>query len=231
MSVDIKKLQHNDRPRERAVSLGIEALSNAELLAILLGSGTSSMPVMDLSNHILASCNGRLSDLARLSIHQMIKQFNGVGPAKAVGLAAAIELGRRCRSERLDRAVINSSEALYENVRDSLQHLTVEEFWVMTLNRANVITHTFRLSVGGTTATIVDIKMLVKTAVDRLASSVALAHNHPSGNATPSPQDDQLTRRIATALNYFDIKLLDHVIVCGPDYYSYNDNGRLPRPD
>lgn len=225
--LSIGDMADTDRPRERAMNLGIQALSNAELLAILLGSGTRTMPVMELSRHILNRCDGKLSHMARMSIHQLIKEFPGVGPAKAVSLAAAIELGGRCRSESLGNTPVRGPQELYEYIAPKLQHLSTEEFWVMTLNRANMITHSFRLSSGGTDSTVVDIKMLVKTAADRLAASVALAHNHPSGNRTPSPQDDRLTEKIRNALSYFDIRLIDHIIVCGPEYYSYSDSGRL----
>lgn len=222
-------LAEHDRPRERAFRLGVGSLTDVELLAVLLRSGTASMPVMELSASILAECGGRMADLARMDIPEMTRRFKGVGAVKALGLAAAIELGNRCRAEELaTRRAVRSSTDIFELVRDKMQHLSNEEFWMVTLNRSLKVTGTYRISSGGTTATVVDVKIIVRRALDKLAECVAIAHNHPSGNPQPSAQDDVLTKRVGEALKLLDIKLIDHIIVAGANHYSYSDNGRLP---
>ena len=221
-------LSADDRPREKAMRHGIRALSNAELIAITIGGGIPGKSVMELSREMLAKCSNSLDRFARMPISEMCRVFKGVGPAKAVSIAAAFELGLRCRDEKarsLD-AVRTSTDA-FNYIRSSLERLDREEFWIITLTRANKITAAECVSRGGTAATVVDVKLMMKMAVDRLASGIIAVHNHPSGNPNPSGEDDRLTTRIKDACKLLDIKLLDHIIVAGSTYYSYNDQGKL----
>lgn len=224
----IADLSADDRPREKAMRNDIRSLSNSELLAIILGGGMAGKSVMDLSREMLSSAGGSLERLSRMPIAEMCRAFKGVGPAKAVSLAAAFELGVRCRDEgaRQNNMVRNSSDA-YSYIRAYLERLDREEFWILTLSRSNRITDAIRISQGGTSATVVDIKLLIKMAVDKLASGIIAVHNHPSGNPSPSGEDDRLTSRIKEAAKLLDIRLLDHLIVAGDSYFSYSDNGRL----
>ncbi len=224
----IADLSEDDRPREKAIRNDIRALSNAELLAIILGGGMKGKSVMDLSREMLAKADNSLDALSRMRVNEMCRNFKGVGPAKAVSLAAAFELGLRCRDEKAKTACqVKSSQDAYDYIRGHLERLDREEFWIITLTRANRITAAECVSRGGLSATIVDIKLLVKMAVDRLASGIIAVHNHPSGNLLPSADDDKLTKRIKDAANLLDMRLLDHLIVGSDGYYSYNDNGKL----
>ncbi|MCI9607522.1 MAG: DNA repair protein RadC [Muribaculaceae bacterium] len=224
----IADLSEDDRPREKAMRHSVRSLSNSELIAITLGGGLPGKSVMDLSREMLAAADNSLDKLSRMSIAEMCKCFKGVGPAKAVSLSAAFELGIRCRDEKA-RAndVVRSSKDAYTYMRAYLERLDHEEFWILTLSRSNRITDRIRISQGGTSATVVDVKMLIKAALDRLASGIIAIHNHPSGNDRPSVEDDRLTGKIKEAAGLLDMKLLDHLIIAGDTYYSYNDNGRL----
>ncbi len=224
----IADLSAEDRPREKALKHGIRSLTDTELMAIVLGSGTTVMPVTELSRQILNASGDKLTNVARLSVQEMCKKYLGVGPAKAVRLAAAFELGRRCSTEKpVELPVVKSSADIYNYIRTEIELLDYEEFWVVLLSRSNRIIGKFNLSSGGTAATVVDIKLLVKHVVDRLASGIAVVHNHPSGNLIPSGADDSLTSKIKGACSLFDVRLLDHLIITESDYYSYADNGRL----
>ncbi|MDE6263918.1 MAG: DNA repair protein RadC [Paramuribaculum sp.] len=224
----IADLSEDDRPREKAIRNDIRALSNAELLAIILGGGMRGKSVMDLSREMLAKADNSLDILSRMRVNEMCRTFKGVGPAKAVSLAAAFELGIRCRDEKAKTACqVTSSKDAYNYIRGHLERLDREEFWILTLNRANRITAAECVSRGGTTATLVDVKLLIKMAVDRLASGIIAVHNHPSGNLHPSIDDDKLTKRIKDAAKLLDMRLLDHLIIGADDYFSYNDKGLL----
>lgn len=224
----VADLAPDDKPREKAIALGVEKLSVSELLAIVLGSGLPGKSVIDLSQEMLQAVGGNLEALARLSIKEMTRKFKGVGPAKAVGLAAALELGRRCHAAAPQQGVqVTSSKVVYDYLRPMMAHLAHEQFRIVVLSRSNRIRSTEVVSVGGTASTVVDVKILIKKAVDALADSIILAHNHPSGNTQPSANDDQLTRRVKEAATLFDIRVLDHIIVTRGGYYSYNDNDRL----
>ncbi len=224
----ISDLDDGDKPREKAMAQGIRSLSNAELLAIVFGSGLPGKSVIQLSQEILASCGNRLSRLSRMSIHEVSSKYNGIGPAKAISLAAAFELGCRCRDEEVtDDPQIKSSEDAYNIMRGRLERLNYEEFWILMLSRSNRVIYEEQLSQGGTASTIVDVKLLFKSAIDRLASGIILVHNHPSGNSKPSPEDDSLTRRIVEAAKLLEIKVLDHIIITPNNYFSYTDNGKL----
>ncbi len=224
----IADLDEGDKPREKALSQGIRSLSNAELLAIIFGSGLPGKSVISMSQEILASCDNRLSRLSRLSIHEMKKKFKGVGTAKAISLAAAFELGLRTRDE--DAALdpqIKSSIDIYNIMRIKLERLEYEEFWVLYLSRSNRIIYEECMSKGGVSGTITDIRLILKRALELLASGIILVHNHPSGNLRPSPDDDRITTKTKEAAKLLDINVLDHLIITPTSYFSYNDNGRL----
>lgn len=224
----IADLSDADRPREKALKQGIRSLTDTELIAILLGGGLPGKSVIDLSRELYAACGKSLSEMARMPIREMMRRFSGIGPAKAVCIAAALELGGRRKDIKADaKPRISSSAQAYEAVRNKLENLTTEEFWVILLSRSNRIIATECVSSGGTSATVVDIKVLMKHVINHFASAVILAHNHPSGNMHPSPQDDALTRKIKETATLLDVAVLDHIIV-GPDgYYSYMDAGKL----
>lgn len=228
ISARIADLSADDRPREKAINGDIRNLTDAELIAITLGGGMQGKSVIDLSREMLRSVGGSLDDLARMPVKQMCRLFKGVGPAKAVSLAAAFELGMRCRDEKARKKIrVCSSADAFGYIRTDLERLDREEFWIITLSRANNITGKECIARGGTSATVVDIKLLMKMAVDKLASGIIAVHNHPSGNNRPSIEDDRLTKRIKEAAALLDIRLLDHIIVAGATYYSYNDEQRL----
>lgn len=224
----IADLDDSDKPREKALSLGIRSLSNAELLAIIFGSGLPGKSVISMSQEVLASCDNRLSRLSRLSIHEMKKNFKGVGTAKAISLAAAFELGLRARDEdaTLDPQ-IKSSTDIYNMIRVKLQRLEYEEFWVLYLSRSNRVIFEECMSKGGVSGTVIDVRLILKRAIELLSSGIILVHNHPSGNTRPSPEDDRITAKIKEAASLLDINVLDHLIITPTDYFSYNDNGRL----
>lgn len=224
----VADLDAGDKPREKALAGGIAALTNAELMAIILGSGMPGKSVLSLSQEILRDADGRLSRVARLSMAEMMKKYCGVGPAKAVSLAAAFELGIRCADDlAVSDTLITSGADVYKLMRGKLQRLNNEEFWVIHLSRANRVISQDCISRGGTAATVVDIKLVLKSAIDKLSSAIILVHNHPSGNLRPSAQDDTLTSKIKKGAELLEIRVLDHIIISPEGYYSYNDEGRL----
>lgn len=228
-SIRVQDLGDDDKPREKALAQGIRVLSDAELIAIIFGGGLPGLSVIDMAKKILYDCDNRIDNLARLSINELMSKYRGVGQAKAVSLAAAFELGRRNKelSESRENPMIRSSHDVVTLMQPKLAHLEYEEFWVLMLNRGNKVTYKRCISQGGLAATVVDVKLLLKRAIDCLASGIILVHNHPSGNNRPSGEDDKLTQRIKKGAEYLDIKVLDHVIIAGSKYYSYNDEGRL----
>lgn len=228
-SVRIQDLGDDDKPREKALSLGIRSLSDAELIAIIFGGGLPGMSVVDLARKILHDCDNRVDNLARLSMNELMSKYKGVGQAKAVSLAAAFELGRRNREqvEGNQRPVIKSSEDVRTLMAPLLEGLEYEEFWVLMLSRSNQVTYKRCVSQGGTAATVVDVKLLLKRAIDCLAEGLILVHNHPSGNHLPSSEDDRLTRQIKEGAKILGMRVLDHVIIARGRMYSYNDEGRL----
>lgn len=227
-SLRIADLNDDDKPREKAMRNGIRSLSDTELIAILLGGGLPGKSVIDLSREIYESYSHSLSDLARSSIREMCKRFKGIGPAKAITLAAALELGGRRKDIQTEKKPqIKSSEDAYNAIRQRLENIPVEEFWVILLSRANRIVAKECVSRGGTAATVVDVKLIMKHAIEHLASGMILVHNHPSDNVTPSVQDDQLTSKIRQAAQLLDLRVLDHLIIGSASFYSYSDNGRL----
>jgi len=218
-----------DRPREKAKKHGFDSLSTAELLAILLRVGTPGESVVDLCQRILQDNDGKLYLIARKGINNLVKNYHGIGEVKAIEILAALELARRYQQEEFDeRFQITSSTDAYNYLRPRMEHLDHEEIMIILLNHAKQVESCERISSGGTAMTVADIKMILRPAIERLASGIILAHNHPSDNPKPSIQDDRLTERVHQACKVMDIQLVDHIIVCrGNRYYSYNDNGRL----
>lgn len=224
----IRDLHADEKPREKAIASGIESLTDVELLALLLGSGVPGKSVLDLSREIISDADGRLGRLSRMTITELKKKYRGVGDAKATLLVAAMAFGRRVQK---DLAVpfqqMRGSSDVYEYMREKLENISHEEFWVLHLNRANRVVTTECVSRGGVASTAVDIKIIAKSAIDHLDSAVILVHNHPSGNLTPSAADDALTRRIVEICRIADITVQDHIIVSPTGFYSYRDEGRL----
>ncbi|MBK7231147.1 MAG: DNA repair protein RadC [Saprospiraceae bacterium] len=223
----IKLWAEDDRPREKLASKGKESLSNAELLAILLGSGSRNESAVDLAKRILSSCQNNLLELSKLGINGL-KKFKGIGLAKAISIEAALELARRRpHSEANTKSYIKSSNDAYQHLRLRMEDLILEQCWVVYLNRAGAIVQSDCVSSGGLTGTVVDPRIIFKKALDLSASSLVLAHNHPSGNLQPSGQDDRLTEQVKHAGSYLDIRLTDHLIISEKGYYSYADEGKL----
>lgn len=224
----IADLDAQERPREKAMRLGVGALTDAELLAIVLGSGAEGMSVVDLARHMLASADNSINKLAAMSIDQLTKRFKGIGPAKAITLMSALQLGMRCKTEvyKEDPRIVSSAD-VYNLMCDSLRHIPHEEFWVLMLSQANRVKERRLISRGGLTATVVDIRVLMREVIAVGSPAIILVHNHPSGNPNPSVQDDTLTRRIKDAAATLDVRVLDHIIVAGSSFYSYLDQGRL----
>lgn len=226
--LNIKDWAEEDRPREKMLLKGVSALSDAELLGILIGSGNKSETAVELSQRILHSVSNNLNTLGKLEIRDLIKDFKGIGEAKAITIVAALELGKRRKlSEALVSPLITSSKDVYDIFHPILADLKHEEVWVLFLNRANKVVKNIQISKGGMTATVVDIRLIMKEGIQTLASAMVLCHNHPSGNTHPSDDDDQITKRLKDAGHIMDIRLLDHIIVCDNSYYSYMDTGRL----
>lgn len=224
----IQDLSDDDRPREKALTHGIRALSDAELIAIIFGGGLPGVSVVDLARNILRDCDNRVNYVAALSMEELMAKYKGVGKAKAVSLAAAFELGRRNREQTSSHEnVIKSSRDVVMLMAPKLEGLEYEEFWVMMLSRSNKVKYIRCISQGGVAATMVDIKLLLKRAVDCLAEGIILVHNHPSGNTKPSAEDIRLTNNIKEGANYLQIKVLDHLIIARNSYYSFADEGIL----
>ena len=206
---------------------GRTALTDAELIAILIGSGTVSMSAVDLAKKILSQSNNDLNILASLSLHDLQK-FKGIGQAKAVSIISALEIGRRRKSAvRLLKTKISSSEDVYHEMEAQLIDLPHEEFWILLMNKSNHIVRKHQVSSGGVSGTIADPKMIFKVAVENLASAMILVHNHPSGNKKPSDADVQLTNKLKQAGILLDIPVLDHIIFTNDGYYSFADNGKF----
>ena len=229
VSTRILDLSKDDMPREKALAHGIRSLSDAELMAIIFGGGLPGVSVIDMARGILRDCDNRLDMLARLSMNELMSKYKGVGPAKAVSLAAAFELGRRNREQAMahEDPQIRSSKDAVDLMRPMLEALEYEEFWVLMLSRSNRVTYKRCISQGGTASTVVDVKLLLKRAIDCLAEGIILVHNHPSGNASPSVEDDRLTSRIKDGAKILGINVLDHIIIARGKSYAYADNGRI----
>ncbi len=221
----INQWAEDDRPREKLLLKGKAVLSDAELLAILLGSGTVSVSAVDLAKQILASANNNLHELAKLSLKDLMK-FKGIGEAKGITIISALELGRRRKnSEPKKRDKITASSDVHEIMSPYLLDARREEFWVLLLNRANEVIRTEKISEGGVSGTVADPKLIFKTALDHLASALILVHNHPSGNLKPSQADLQMTQKMKEAGKFLEIPILDHVIFTDHGFYSFVDEG------
>jgi DNA repair protein RadC len=217
----------DDRPREKLVAKGKTVLSDAELLAIILGTGSGEKSAVDLARELLQLVNGDLHTFGRLQLHDL-KKIKGVGEAKAVAVLAALELGRRRQHNPMEKRMrISSSMQLYEILKPYFADLNHEEFYVMLLNRNNNVIGARRVSVGGMSGAYVDSKIIYKIAIEMQASAIILAHNHPSGNIFPSEQDEQLTRRIKQFGSLIDMPVLDHIIITDNGYFSFADNGKI----
>jgi len=223
----IKTWAAEDRPREKLVLKGKASLSNAELMAILIGSGSKNESAVELSKKILSNSNNSLQELSRLNIDELSK-FKGIGPAKAITIIAAIELGKRYRSsDALQKKKITCSRDAFDTIFSSLTDINYEEFYIILLNRANEVLSIQKVSEGGVSGTVVDAKKIFKIVIDKKASSIILAHNHPSGNTNPSPEDKALTEKIVSSGKILDVNVLDHIIIGNGKYYSFADEGIL----
>lgn len=227
-NLPIKSWAEADRPREKMLEKGVSVLTNAELLAILIGSGNSSESAVQLAQRILRSADDNLNRLGKISIKELISKFRGIGEAKAVTIVAALELGRR-RSvcEPVQKENIKCSSDAFQLFYPVLGDLPHEELWIALTNRAGKVLEKLRISQGGVAGTSADLRLILKAAIQSLASGILLSHNHPSGNRLPSSQDDMLTQRLKKGAALLDITLLDHIIVADNQYYSYMDEGRL----
>lgn len=216
-----------DRPREKYAQKGAASLSDAELLAIILRTGTSTESAVDLSKRILHQCDNKLNKLEEMSLQQLL-QIHGIGQAKAVTLKAAFELGHRIRSERVESGGhIHSSTDVLEIMQKRISHLRHEEFWAIFLNQAARILHTEQIGKGGLTSTTVDVRLIAQKALLFEATAIIVCHNHPSGSVKPSQADIKLTRDIQKALEFLNISLLDHIILYKNSHFSFLDNGIL----
>lgn len=225
--MNIKSWAEEDRPREKLLMKGKASLTNAELIAILIASGNSRESAVDLAIRILDSVDNNLNELGKLSVNDLQK-FNGIGEAKAISIIAAMELGRRRQSSDVaEKTPIKSSRDGYNFALQHLADLPYEAFLVMYVNRANKIIHHQILSQGGVSGTVVDIRLILKIAIEKLASGIFVAHNHPSGKLTPSPADERITKQLHEVAKLMDIILLDHIIVGDNAYFSFADEGKL----
>ncbi len=226
-SNSIKNWKEDDRPREKLLSKGKNALSDAELIAILIGSGNREESAVGLSKRILTFTSNNLNQLGKLSVNDLT-QFKGIGEAKAITIITALELGRRRRlEEALERPKITSSKAVYDIMQPILGELNHEEFWVLYLNNSNKIMHKNQLSSGGITGTLVDVRILFKKALELSSVAVILCHNHPSGSLKPSKSDLDLTKKIQEAGKSLDIKILDHLLITEKAYFSFADSNLI----
>ena len=225
--LSINQWAEEDRPREKMMMHGASSLSNAELLAILIGSGNTDESAVELMRKVLDGCHNKLGELGKCSVEDLCR-YKGIGPAKAVTILAASELGKRRKEEEpKERVQIRCSTDIFAYFHPLMCDLSVEECWVMLLNQAAKVVDAIRISQGGLASTQVDVRCVLREALLKRATSIVLCHNHPSGNVTPSTDDDRLTQALNQASNTMNIRLLDHVIVTDGAYYSYVDEGRL----
>jgi len=223
----IKSWALDDRPREKLLQKGKSALSDAELIAILLGSGTKTLSAVEVAKNVLKSVENNLHDIAKLSVSELTK-IKGIGEARAIAIVAAMELGRR-RKDHADVAkpAVTTSKEAFDLIKGDLMDLSHEEFWVLMMNRANKLLAKKRVSEGGVSGTVADPKIIFRLALDNLASGIIVAHNHPSGNLVASQSDIKLTQKLKEAGSTLEIQLLDHLIIGGQKYFSFADEGLL----
>jgi len=225
--LSIKEWAVEDRPREKMLVKGIRSLSEVELIAILIGSGNMDESAVEVSRHILASVNNNLNELGKKTINDL-RKFKGIGEVKAITIMAALELGRRRKESEPNEKpkVVTSSDgaAIFRPLLSDLPH---EEFWVLLLNRNNLVIDKMMVSQGGLSGTVIDVRIILKMALDKLASSIILCHNHPSGNLIPSEADKEITRKIKEAGKHMDIPVFDHLIIGNDAYFSFADEGLI----
>ncbi|GET26944.1 DNA repair protein RadC [Prolixibacter sp. NT017] len=225
--LSIKDWAVEDRPREKLLYRGLASLSDAELIAILIGSGNSEETAVELSRRILGTVKNNLNALGKLDV-EALKKFKGIGEAKAITVIAALELGRRRnQSEALKAKQVTSSRDAAEFLQPVMGDLSHEEFWLILLNRHNKIIHYERISQGGLTGTVIDVRLILKKALEKLATSIIIAHNHPSGNLLASESDRKITKQMKEAAKLMEIPLLDHLIITQNGYYSFADDGAI----
>lgn len=226
-SISINNWAEADRPREKLERLGASVLSDAELLAILIGSGTANESAVDLMKHILKDCHNNLNSLGKLSIHQL-EGYKGIGPAKAITILAACELGKRRQRAKVEEVpLLNSAEAIYNYMYTTIQDLDIEEGWILMMKQNFRLIEAKRISIGGLTMAPIDIRLMMKEVLMKNTTILAFCNNHPSGNTSPSHEDDLLTTRIRKACELLSIHFADHVVLTDGKYYSYREEGRL----
>lgn len=226
--LSINKWAEEDRPREKLLLKGKSNLSDAELIGILLGSGTKTLSAVDLAKQILKHANNDLHTLAKLSVNELMK-FKGIGEAKAISIVSALELGRRRKDAEPTKVIqIKSSQDAFDYLMPDLSDLPHEEFWIILLKRNNTVIRKEQVSLGGISGTVADPKIIFKKAIDAGASSIILAHNHPSGSLKPSYADIQLTKKLKQAGDLLDISIHDHIICADHKYYSFADESNMP---
>lgn len=226
--LSIKQWAEQDRPREKLLQKGVSALSDSELLAILIGSGNDKESAVELSKRILLSVDNNLNKLSKLGVGDLMKDFRGIGEAKSVSIIAALELGRRRKStQKEENPKITSSKEAYNELSPMISDLHHEEIWVLLLSRSNQVIKKMQVSRGGISATVIDVRLILREALNVYASSMVLGHNHPSGNCNPSPGDKAITQKLKEAARLMDISLLDHIIVGNEGYFSFGDEGLL----
>ena len=217
----------DDQPREKLRDKGPQSLSNAELLAILIGSGSTRETAVELMKRVLSDCNNNLNTLGKKSIRELC-EYNGIGEAKAITILAACELGKRRQQEKAEeRKDLGAATAIYDYMHPKMQDLDTEEAWILLMNQKYRLIKTVRISHGGITETAVDVRIIMREAILANATVLALCHNHPSGIPTPSKDDDRLTERVRRACETMRIHFLDHIIVCDGSYFSYHEQGKL----
>lgn len=225
--LNINQWAEEDRPREKMAAQGAENLTNAELLAILIGSGSTKESAVDLMKRMLTGCNNNLNTLGKLTIHDLM-QYNGIGEAKAVTILAACELGKRRQLEKAEeRPFLNTATKIYNYMHPLMQDLDTEEFWVLLMNQNYKLIKKLRIAHGGLSEVSVDIRIIMREAVLANATILVAAHNHPSGNIVPSKADDALTRNLKQACDIMRLHLLDHLVVTDGQYFSYHENGKI----
>ena len=225
--LSIKSWAEDDRPREKLILKGRTSLTDAELIAILIGSGNRNQSAVELAKVILSTFDNNLNEVAKRSVKDLIK-FHGIGEAKAISIIAALEIGRRRKVEQpTEKLKIRNSTDSYDIFYPMLADKPMEEFWILLLNQKNIVMSKHLISKGGISGTVVDVRVILKLALDELACSIVLAHNHPSGSVKPSHQDKNLTQKICKASNMLDIKVLDHIIIGEEDYFSFADDNLL----
>lgn len=226
-NLTIKDWALEDRPREKLLGKGLNSLTDAELIAILIGSGNKNESAVELSKKVLKGVKNNLNELGKLTVEDLMT-LKGIGEAKAITIIAALELGRRRKlADIMEKKKISESKDVFEFFQPVLADLPYEEFWILLLNRSNKIIEKFKISQGGISGTVIDVRMILKNAIEKLASSIILCHNHPSGNLQPSEADKKITTKLQDAARIMDMQVLDHLIITDSSFYSFADEGIL----